>query len=113
MVDDGIKWQSLGEAAVEGSRSCEVFVQRNYESEGYGDPGEHRFVVHGLYWRCTVLRMALRHFGRDSEDATRSEAIGCHQVNAKQSILMHANKMHCRGSSGAQQCKELSHVHVF
>ena len=55
MVDDGIEGQSLGEAEVEGSRSCEAFVQRNNESERYDDPGGHRFVVHGLYRRCTVL----------------------------------------------------------
>ena len=37
MVDDGIEGQSLGEAEVEGSRSCGAFVQRNNESEGYDD----------------------------------------------------------------------------
>lgn len=55
VVDDGIEGQSLGEAEVEGSTSCEAFVRRNNESEGYDDPGGHRFVVHDLYRRCTVL----------------------------------------------------------
>ena len=75
MVDDGIEGQSLGEAEVEGSRSCEAFVQRNNESEGYDNPEGHRFVVHGLYRRCTVLRMTLDMLVevRDSEDVTRSE----------------------------------------
>ena len=59
MVDDGIEGQSLGEAEVEGSRSCGTFVRRNNGSGGYDDPGGHRFVVHDLYRRCTVLRNAV------------------------------------------------------
>ena len=55
MVDDGIEGQSLGEAEVEGSRSCGTFVRRNNESGGCDNPGGHRFVVYGLYRRCTVL----------------------------------------------------------
>ena len=75
MFDDGIEGQSLGEAEVEGSRSCGAFVRRNNESEGYDDPVEHRFVVHGLYRRCTVLKMTLDMLVevRDSEDITKRE----------------------------------------
>ena len=57
MVDDRIEGQSLGEAEVEGSRSCGTFVQRNNESEDYDDLGGHRFVVRCLYRRCTVLEI--------------------------------------------------------
>ena len=53
----GSRGRSLGEAEVRGSRSCGAFVRRNNESEGYGDPGGHRFVVCGLYRRCTALKM--------------------------------------------------------
>ena len=76
MVDDGIEGQSLGEVEVEGSRSCEAFVQRNNESEGYDDPEGHRFVVYGLYCRCTVLKMTFDMLVevQDSKDVTRSEA---------------------------------------
>lgn len=56
VVDDRIEGRSLGEAEVWGSWSCGAFVRRNNGSEGYDDPGGHRFVVHGLYRRCTVLK---------------------------------------------------------
>ena len=59
MVGDRIEGRGLGEAEVWGSRSCEAFMQRNNESEGYDDPGGHRFVVYGLYRICTVLKMTL------------------------------------------------------
>ena len=74
MVDDEIEGQSLGEAEVEGSRSCGAFMQRNNGSGDYDNPGGHRFIVHGLYRRCTVLMMAFGYFGRGCEDVTRSEA---------------------------------------
>ena len=98
MVDDGIEGCGLGEAEVEGSRSCETFVRRNNESEGYDDTGGHRFVVHGLYRRCTVLKMTLDMLVevRDSEDVTRCATLreksvektvtDCHRANAKRSI---------------------------
>ena len=76
MVDDGIEGQGLGEAEVEGSRSCGTSVQRNNGSEGYDDPEGHRFVVHSLYRRCMVLKMTVDMLVevQDSKDVTRSEA---------------------------------------
>ena len=59
MVDDRIEGRSFGEAEVWGSRSCGTFVRRNSESEDYDDPGGHRFVVFGMYRRCTVLMITL------------------------------------------------------
>ena len=87
VVDDRIEGRSLGEAEVWGSRSCGAFVRRNSGSEGYDDPGGHQFVVHGLYRRCTVLRMTLDMLieVRDSENVTRQirdTVAGCHRTDA-------------------------------
>lgn len=79
VVDDRIEGRSLGEAEVWGSWSCGAFVRRNNGSGGYDDPGGHRFVVHGLYRRCTVLKMTLDMLVkvRGSEDVTRCKACTC------------------------------------
>ena len=37
----------------------DIRVKEHNESGGYDDPGGHRFAVHGLYRRCTVLKTAL------------------------------------------------------
>ena len=78
MVDDGIEGRSLGEAEVEGSRSCGTFVRRNNESGGYDNLGGHQFVVHGLYRRCTVLSVEVL---KTSRCARRREQKSADKIN--------------------------------
>ena len=86
VVDDRIEGRSLEKLRSGGSWSCGAFVRRNNGSEGYDDPGGHRFVVHGLYRRCTVLKTSrgvrrAHVFARTAAATGRSgESSGCGPV---------------------------------
>lgn len=109
VVDDRIEGRSLGEAEVWGSWSCGAFVRRNNESEGYDDPGGHRFVVHGLYRRCTVLKTSrgarcAHVFARTAAATDRSgESSGCGPVQRGPPIWQACGSMEGDVRNGGRQ----------